>query len=245
MAKEDKSVPFATKGAEVPTSTSSSADIAAFLKAAQQSVSKPNSGHKGRLIFALDATMSRQPTWDIACHLQADMFHSAAQIGGLEIQLVYFRGFEECRASKWADNPARLSGMMSGLRCQGGRTQIRKVLAHCMNETQRQKVQAVVYIGDCMEEEVDLLCERAGELGMRGVPLFMFQEGHDPLAEQAFREMARLSKGVYHRFDNSSASILKELLSAVAAFSAGGRAALEDMSGKGHKGARVLISHLR
>ena len=65
----------------------------------------------GRLIFALDATMSRQPTWDIACKLQGEMFETARALGGLDVQLVYFRGFGECRASRLvargrADSPS-------------------------------------------------------------------------------------------------------------------------------------------
>ena len=47
-------------------------------------------GTRGRLLFALDATASRQPTWDSACRLQANMFREAAAIGGLDVQLVYF-----------------------------------------------------------------------------------------------------------------------------------------------------------
>ena len=52
--------------------------------------------------------MSRQPTWDTACTLQADMFREAAAIGGLDIQLVYFRGLGECRASGWVADSERL-----------------------------------------------------------------------------------------------------------------------------------------
>ena len=50
----------------------------------------------GRVIFALDATASRQPTWDTACMLQAEMFRETATIGGLDVQLVYYRGESEC-----------------------------------------------------------------------------------------------------------------------------------------------------
>src|SRR5258708_38092186 len=77
-------------------------------------------GSRGRLIFALDATMSRQPTWDTACALQADMFREAASIGGLDIQLVYFRGLSECRASGWVAGGERLAELMSGIDCRGG-----------------------------------------------------------------------------------------------------------------------------
>ena len=67
-------------------------------------------GTAARLIFALDATMSRQPTWDLATDLQAAMFDVVGEVGGLSVQLVYFRGFGECRASRWvADTRALLA----------------------------------------------------------------------------------------------------------------------------------------
>jgi hypothetical protein len=56
----------------------------------------------GRLIFTMDATSSRQPTWDMAVELQAEMFRAAS---GLEVKLVYFRGASECRQSSWKSDP--------------------------------------------------------------------------------------------------------------------------------------------
>jgi hypothetical protein len=184
-----------------------------------------------RLIFALDATMSRQPSWDTACTLQADMFREAASIGGLEIQLVYFRGQGECRASGWVGTGEKLAELMSRIDCRGGHTQIGKVLNHARQEHARGKVQALVFVGDTMEEAIDDLCQAAGELGRLGVPVFMFQEGVDPVAENAYREIARLSRGAYCRFDTGSAHQLGELLRAVAAYAAGGRKALENLKG--------------
>ena len=162
-------------------------------------------GLRGRLIFALDATMSRQPTWDTACALQADMFREAAAIGGLDVQLVYYRGLAECRASRWVSQAERLAELMARIDCRGGHTQIGKVLAHARRETEKTKVQALVFVGDAMEEKLDDLCHAAGELGLLGVPAFMFQEGDDPIAEQAFREIARLTRGAYCRFDPGAA----------------------------------------
>jgi hypothetical protein len=201
-------------------------------------------GERGRLIFAMDATMSRQPTWDMALKLQADMFLAVKQVGGLDVQLIYFRSYDECRASPWVSDADALARLMTGVRCLGGFTQIRKVLTHARRETEKKKVNALVYVGDCMEEEIDRLAALAGELGILGVPAFLFQEGADPLAETAFREIARLTKGAYCRFDAGSAAQLRDLLGAVAAYAAGGRAALEDFSKGGGKG-RLLLEQLR
>ena len=130
---------------------------------------------RGRLIFALDATMSRQPTWDSAIQIQAEMFGEAAKVGGLDIQLIYYRGLNECRAGKWASNAAALADMMSQIQVRGGYTQVGKVIAHARRETQRERVQAMVFVGDALEVDVDSVCAKAGELGLLGVPVFVFQ----------------------------------------------------------------------
>jgi hypothetical protein len=161
----------------------------------------------------MDATMSRQPTWDLALGTQAEMFHAVKEAGGLDVQLVYFRGAGECRASRWVADPDALARLMTTVQCRGGYTQIGKVLSHVRQETARRKVGALVYVGDCMEEDIDDLCGRAGELGMLGVPVFLFQEGRNARAEQAFREIARLTKGAYCRFDAGSPRQLRELCS--------------------------------
>ena len=227
-----------TKGDRAVSDRSSSGDIDAFLAAAKRAV--PGTG-SGRLVFAMDATMSRQPTWDRAVARQSEMFAAVEKVGTLDVQLVYFRGFGECRASKWVSDPASLRRLMERIDCRGGQTQIGKVLAHALKENGVRKVAAVAYVGDAMEENVDALCARAGELGLRGVPLFMFQDGRDGATERAFREMARLSKGAYARLDEGSADRLAELLAAVAAYAAGGLKALEARG----EGGRRLLTQMR
>jgi hypothetical protein len=221
---------------------STSEDIAAFLDKAK--AMSPHAGARGRLIFALDATMSRQPTWDMACTLQADMFREAAAVGSLDIRLVYYRGFDECRASGWISDSAQLAKLMAKIDCRGGNTQIGKVLLEARREAVASAVRAMVFVGDAMEENVDNLCRKAGELGLLKVPVFMFQEGADGAAEQAFREIARLTGGAWCRFDPGAAAQLRELLRAAAAYAAGGRAALQLMS-KAESGAAKLLGQMR
>jgi hypothetical protein len=230
---------------QAPAPASSRPEIDAFIERMRGLGPAATGGKRGRLVFALDATMSRQPTWDSACALQADMFREAASIGGLDIQLVYFRGLSECRASAWVAGTEKLAGLMSGIDCRGGHTQIGKVLSHARKEQAKQKVQAVVFVGDAMEEAIDDLCAAAGELGLLGVPVFMFQEGNDPVAESGFREIARLSRGAYCRFDTGSARELGDLLRAVAAYAAGGIKALSDLSARKAGAARMLLAQLK
>jgi hypothetical protein len=221
-----------------------SAAVAEFLAKAQAMTKARADSGRERLIFALDATMSRQPTWDLACRLQAEMFAEAGRVGGLEVQLVYFRGFAECRASRWACDAAGLGELMSRIRCQGGQTQILRVLEHAANETRRRPVRGVVFVGDAMEEAPDALCAKAGELALLGVPVFLFQEGADLRAETTFREMARLSRGAWCRFDQGAAHQLGALLRAVAAYAAGGRKALAALADQGEPAARQLIAQI-
>ena len=183
------------------------------------------SASTARLIFALDATMSRQPTWDTACQLQGQMFSTAGKLGTLQIQLVYYRGLDECRASRWTSNAHELSRIMTGISCRSGETQIGRVLAHIKKENATRKVSAAIFVGDAMEEKQSTLYDTAASLG---VPLFMFQEDDDPSVEQTYRELARLTNGAYCRFEPGADAKLGELLKAVAAFAIGGVTALAD-----------------
>src|SRR3990167_974297 len=153
---------------QTPAPASARPEIDAFLQKVKSLGPAATAGKRGRLIFALDATMSRQPTWDTACALQADMFREAASAGGLDVQLVYFRGLNECRASSWVRGSERLASLMTAIDCRGGHTQIGKVLSHARKEHARQRVQAVVFVGDAMEEAIDDLSAAAGELGLLG-----------------------------------------------------------------------------
>jgi hypothetical protein len=216
-------------------------ELDTFLQEVEQ-LASGGSGTRGRLIFALDATHSRQPTWDTACKLQAGMFREAAAAGGLDLQLVYYRGLDECRASKWISDPVRLGKIMSTIVCRAGETQIERILDHAIKETQMLSVSALIFVGDAFEEEADTVIPIAGELGRVGVRAFMFQEGNDLIVERVFREIASVTKGAYCRFDQGSAKQLGELLKAVAVFVTGGIAALETSR---DAGAVRLLSQMR
>lgn len=214
---------------KLPTRSSQS-QVDAFLEKVARTPAVKPAGARGRLVFALDATASREPTWDQACDIQAQMFAETTALGGLDIQLCYYRGFREFQASAWLHRSEDLLARMNEVRCAGGTTQIERVLSHTIAESRKSKVNALVFVGDCMEEDIDRLCRVAGDLGILGVPAFMFHEGGDPAAERTFQEIARLTKGAYCHFDAGSARQLKDLLSAVAVYAAGGRKALEEFS---------------
>jgi len=236
----NKNLDALKSGVDSPVA-SSDADISRFV-AAVRKTPRPGAG-RGRLIFAMDATMSRQPSWDRALAIQSEMFRETAAIGGLDVQLIYFRGFGECRASKWVGDGNALARLMTKVSCRGGHTQIGRILSHARNEAKDKPVSAMVFVGDAMEEQIDDLAQLAGELGLIKIPVFMFHEGHDPVAETAFREIARLSRGAYCKFSAQSADELKRLLTAVAVYAAGGQKALA-ARGNDHA-AQVLLQQLR
>jgi hypothetical protein len=226
--------------------TSSAQEVDSFLRrvALAPRAAAQHAG-KGRLVFAMDATASRRPAWDEAQRIQADMFRATADLGGLDIQLVFFRGLGECKASGWVSEADRLLRLMRQVECVGGHTQIERVLNHTLAEARDGKVNALVYVGDCLEENPDDIAVRAGELGLMGVPIFAFQEGQEPNAKACFQEMAKLTRGAYCAFDRSSAAVLRQLLSAVAVYAAGGFRALEDYASNAGSEVRLLIGQMR
>lgn len=211
-------------GARQPAARNTSDSVDAFVQALGAA---PKPGATGRLLFALDATLSRQRTWDRAMHIQSSMFAEADTVNGLAMKLVYFRGFNECRASSWQTDGRSLARLMQGIGCLGGQTQISRVLGFARKEIGNAPVPALVYIGDAVEEDPDALSQQAGELGMLGCKLFLFHEGQDRHAGSVFQSMAANSGGGYFQFDERSAETLARLLKAVARYASGGRAALE------------------
>ena len=235
MAKDRHSVPA--------KETASSVD--SFLAKVKATPLPTVAGARGRLIFAMDATMSREPSWDRAIGIQSEMFNAAADLGGLDVQLVWFRGFGEFSASKWASDAKSLGQAMTRVGCRGGHTQIGRVLNHTLQETKRSKVNALIYVGDCVEENVDDLAVTAGQLGLLGLPAFMFQDGGDGASGRAFQEIARLTGGAYCHLDAGSAARLKDLLRAVAVYASGGHNALTRLGPKQSREVQQLITQVK
>lgn len=217
-------------------------DLGAFLSRVAETPHRAPTGPRGRLIFAMDATASREPTWDQAARIQSAMFADTQALGGIEVQLCFYRGFRELEHSDWIPDSATLLQRMTRVYCAAGLTQIERVLAHAIEEAGRGRVNALVFVGDCMEENQERLADLAGRLGLLGVPAFVFQEGRDPVAERSFRDIARLSGGAWCPFDANSPHLLRDLLGAVAVYAAGGRKALTRY-GASRGGAVLQLTH--
>ena len=198
-----------------------------------------------RLIFSIDATASRQPTWDLACELHTELFTEAAQLGNIAIQLCYYRGIGEFAASPWTTTPAQLRDEMGVVSCRGGRTQLVRLLRHAVEQAARHPLRGLIFIGDCFEENESEALRAAGELALRGVPVFVFQEGRDRRAGRAFANIARITRGAHVPFDVDSAQELRRLLGAVAQYAVGGLPALTDYARRhGTETTRALLSQL-
>ena len=204
-------------------------EVARFLAAAQAAPS-PAKGRAAatRILFALDATASREPTWDLATDLHAELFAAAAG-AGVAVQLAYYRGYREFHASPWSMSAPALLAQMTGVGCRGGLTQIARVLDHALAEAQRQRIHALVFVGDACEEPPDEVAHAAGRLAVLRVPCFVFQEGPDGAAARAFRDIAAITGGAHVPFAPGSADQLRALFGAVAVYAAQGRQGVQTL----------------
>ena len=211
----------------MPKPPSIKTSVNTFLRKAQdQAMTNTTSA---RLIFAMDATASREPTWDLATSLHAELY-SIASATRLDVQLIYYRGLDDFFVSGWKKEPRTLLHEMQNVRCRGGRPQILRVLQHARRQVSNEKIEAVVFVGDCCEESPIELYACAGELGLFQLPVFVFQEGQDPHAKQVFQQIAKRSRGAYARFAPGSAKELAALLGAVVAYATKGRDAVSQLA---------------
>jgi hypothetical protein len=157
------------------------------------------------------------------------MFREAAPIGHLDVQLVAYYG-DKFGHTKWVSSGEQIAQSMNKFSCVGGYTQIGRVLKHALHETEKAAVQALVFIGDAMEESLDELVGSAGRLGEAETPIYIFQEGRDPVVRNAFRLLALASGGAYFEFNPDSEQAVKQLsdrLNAIARLAVGDVEALQ------------------
>ena len=227
---------------KMPAVGGTTSAVDAFVREVGRLPASRTGSGRGRLLFAMDATASREPTWDHACGIQGEMFVATDALGGLEVRLAFYRGFDEFKVSRWTSEGRELARLMSAVRCLAGRTQIGRLLRYAGEQRRESRLDAVVFVGDCCEEDVDQVGHEAGELGLLGLPVFVFQEGSDRVASRLFPQIARLTRGAYCKFDRSSPDQLRRLLGAVAAYAAGGREALLKY-GKDKGGVAALLTN--
>tara|TARA_B100001093_G_scaffold398386_1_gene385718 strand:+ start:80 stop:781 length:702 start_codon:yes stop_codon:yes gene_type:complete len=219
----------------------SSRKLESFLEQVKKTPSRNQREGAGRLVFGMDATASRERTWDNACQIQNKMFKATDDLGGINVQLCYYRGFNEFQHSGWFSSGEELISEMAKVRCLGGHTQIAKIFKHALEEHRAQKIKALVFVGDALEENADELCFLAGKFGVFNAPIFMFQEGSNNAVMSVFQQIALLSGGAYAPFNSGSVKELQDLLSSVAVFVAGGHKALENYEKRDRSGKNLTL----
>ena len=229
---------------KLPEKRSSARDIQAFIGKVKNTPLVTGVG-KGRLIFAMDATASREHCWDMASQNHAAMFVEAYKVSTLNVQLCYYRGMGDFTALPWTRSADDIKHALLSVRCLAGQTQIAKVLTHALCETRTSRVNALVFVGDCVEENPDTLGALAGQLGILNLPLFVFQEGKNSNVGSIFSQLATLSGGAHCQFDQGSAKQLGQLLAAVAVYAAGGKPALENHLLSKDSSVRRLLQQLK
>jgi hypothetical protein len=191
----------------------------------------------GRLIFALDATMSREEMWDAACEIQGEMFAEANRIGGLEVQLVYYRGLDECKASHWTQNARELADLMTRVQCRAGT----RKLAGCSrtstrNTKHKRSTRSFSLATPARKSHTNSTMRRQAYRRC-----FVFGRAMTLTSKSCFVS-ARITAGASCEFSSASARQLAELLLCVAAFAAGGRKALSKLNSES---ARKLLGQLK
>ena len=169
--------------------------------------------------------MERKPgIWPV--NYRVTCIQTVAGIGGLSVQLVYYRDRSECRTSKWVTDPNQLASLMTRIECRAGYTQIGKVLTHAKRETNLLKVAALVFVGDACEEEDEELIPSAHDSGSSDCRCLCFRRAIPPRSSMSFGPWPRPAMAPIVGLIRA-AKQLGELLRAVAVFATGGMAALE------------------
>jgi hypothetical protein len=213
----------------------------------QVPLKRPDPVRTGRLLFGLDLTGSRSASLKSARRATAAMFDTIKAIGSIAVKLIYYRDVDECRATKWHDDPQVLSDSMRRLSCEFGGTQIARLLKLALAE--KEKVSGLVFIGDHCEDGAYELALLAEQLGKKAIPVFVFHEcadndQHSVNAKPVFKRLAELSGGVYCEFRPESDVILRELLLNVAAFTTAGHGGVSQIAPAQTTEGRQLQSRL-
>jgi hypothetical protein len=202
-----------------------------------------------RLVFAVDATASREPAW-AAARKVTDALVKALP-GALDVALAVHGGSRVHTFTAFTNDAATLRDRAAGVACEAGLTRLLPILSASMK---RPGVRVVVYIGDVFEESLvqgrrlaDAMGGQGGGQGAgQGIKLIVLHDTSDPSARrdaEVFWDLAKRTGGCVLPFDASASGRLRDLLSAVAVYAVGGEKLLRE---RRHDlpGAVALLEHL-
>jgi hypothetical protein len=203
---------------------------------------EPEAPTRPRLIFAVDATASREPAWETARQVTDALFRVLP--GELEVALAVHGGSLLHTFTPFTANAGALRDRAAGIACITGRTQLLPILERALSNP---GVRVVTYIGDVFEESPARGRKLADALGARGIRLIVLHDTVDWLARrdaELFQDLARRTGGCVVPFDANAPQRLRELLAAVAVYAVGGEALLEAKRGE-LPAATLLLGHLK
>jgi hypothetical protein len=194
-----------------------------------------------RLVFAVDATASREPAWAAARQVTDALVKALP--GQLDVALAVHGGSRVHTFTPFTSNAATLRDRAAGVACQAGMTRLLPILSASLKHP---AVRVVIYIGDVFEESVIQGRRLADNMGQRGTKLIVLHDTADPAARldaEVFWDLAKRTGGCVLPFNASASGRLRELLSAVAVYAVGGETLLQERA-RDLPGAIALLEHL-
>jgi len=197
-------------------------------------------GKRGKLLFAIDATASREPAWEAAKQL-TDSFFDAVP-GMIDIGLAAYGGNRVHTFTPYVADARRLRRLASGISCRAGYTQLLPILRRVVETGD---VGVVLYITDAFEEDATTAARLAEMLKAKGTRVIVLFDGwSDSEARAVFEDLAARTGGAVLPFEASAIERLKGLIAAAAVLAVGGEVLLAAKSNS-LPGATLLLEYLK
>jgi hypothetical protein len=201
---------------------------------------------RGCLGMVIDATASRDASWNAAKKIQRQLFARVSGDNRMVLRLVVMRGggFKDYG---WHTDGEKLGSLIDRMQTDSGNTRIVDSLRAFIREPGGHKPAALILVGDCCEEKNADVLNAARELSQNGIRVYAFHEtvggttdrrANNSNAENLFRQVAAITGGAFAKFGNGMP--LADLCNAVAAYCAGGEEALKALGRRGDRAAQQL-----
>ena len=189
--------------------------------------------HLNGICFVIDATGSRQASWQQAQRTQAEMFDAVKTAGNLKLSIVCHRGGSVKDLGSFA-SPDDAKRRMAEVSCESGNTRIVDSLQSALGK----KPSTIIMVGDCFEESFTDLQKVCTQLAAQKIRVYAFVEGNESSGQRAYKMAADMTDGIFQPF--GSGLDLSDLCVAAAVFDVGGQQAFDKLIASGHKGAKAL-----
>lgn len=189
-----------------------------------------------RLVFAVDATASREAAWASAKKITDRMFGVIPN--ALDVALAVHGGDDLHTFTTFSADVDAFRKQAAAVDCESGVTRLCDIMARTLDAG---GVRVMSYIGDAFEEDADEALKLADRFRLRGIQAVMLSDGAEGKPLEVFRQIAERTGGAVLDFRAGDAALMGELLAGVATLAIGGRRLLEAQH---TAGARLLLTHL-